>query len=272
MPTSRRAFTLVELLVVIAIIGILLALLLPAVQAAREAARRMHCKNNLKQIGLAFQNYHDTYRMFPWGGKNHDACCNSTIRDYWNWTYQILPYMEQQPLFDEPSDPRVYATAVADYYCPTRRPPTLYSKTSRGDYAGNSGSNTTGAAADGMLIESNRRPVSISQVRDGTSNTILIGEKHLHQTHVGGLTTCCTDNEPVVNVGWESDLFRRGSQPPLPDRSRESGFTLRFGSAHPGGINVVLVDGSVQAIAWQIEQEVFLNLCLRDDGNPIQLD
>jgi prepilin-type processing-associated H-X9-DG protein len=123
-----------------------------------------------------------------------------------------------------------------------------------------------------MLVESNRRAVKISLVRDGTSNTILVGEKHLHDTHLGGLDACCTDNEPVVNVGWESDLFRRGSQTPLPDKSNDSGFTLRFGSAHAGGVNVVMVDGSVQFVPWQVEDKVFLNLCLRADGNPVTLD
>ena len=269
----RRAFTLVELLVVVAIIGILVAILLPAVQAAREAGRRMQCQNNLKQIGLGFQGYHDSYRMFPWGGTNGPSdCCHADKREYWNWTYHILPYMEQMPLFDEASDARVYATAIPFYYCPTRRPVKVYQKTSRGDYAGNSGSNTDGTAADGMLVESNRRVVSIPTVRDGTSNTLLVGEKHVHSTHLGGLHVCCTDNEPVVNVGWESDLFRRGSQTPLPDISKDSGFTLRFGSAHASGINAVFVDGSVHGIPWNVDRKVFLNLCLRDDGEPIELD
>jgi len=267
----RRGFTLVELLVVIAIIGILVALLLPAVQAAREAARRMQCSNNLKQIGLGLQGYHDTYRMFPWGGRNHVNCCNSNVRDFWNWTYYILPYMEQQPLFDEQNTAAVYATPISFYYCPTRRPVQTYRRTSRGDYAGNSGSDTRPSAADGVFIQSNRRPVRIADIRDGTSNTIMVGEKHLHKTHLGGLDECCTDNEPVVNVGWESDLFRMGRYTPVKDELKPAGFTKRFGSAHPAGINVVLVDGSVHHIVWNVEEELFLNLCLRQDGNPVEL-
>lgn len=89
-PRRVRGFTLVELLVVIAIIGILIALLLPAVQAAREAARRSQCTNNLKQLGLALQNYHDTYLAFPFGNQNNYA-----------WTVRVLPFVEQKPLWDQ---------------------------------------------------------------------------------------------------------------------------------------------------------------------------
>jgi prepilin-type N-terminal cleavage/methylation domain-containing protein len=96
--SHRRAaaFTLVELLVTIAIIGVLVALLLPAVQAAREAARRISCSNNLKQIGLSFQNYHDTWHYFPPGGVTFGPCCNSP--SYESWPILLLPYMENNNL------------------------------------------------------------------------------------------------------------------------------------------------------------------------------
>ncbi|NLX95130.1 MAG: DUF1559 domain-containing protein [Rhodopirellula sp.] len=102
---NRRAFTLVELLVVIAIIGILIALLLPAVQAAREAARRSQCINNLKQIGLALLNYEDTFKSFPPGGvygSPGDRSTATTERQYHHtWITKILPFLEQQPLYDQ---------------------------------------------------------------------------------------------------------------------------------------------------------------------------
>ena len=94
----RRGFTLVELLVVIAIIGILVALLLPAVQAAREAARRMSCSNNLKEIGIALHNYHDTYNSLPPGKITHGPCCGTESGT--SWAISILPYLEQSGLAD----------------------------------------------------------------------------------------------------------------------------------------------------------------------------
>src|SRR5437773_558439 len=95
----RRAFTLVELLVVIAIIGVLVALLLPAVQSARESARRMSCMNNLKQIGLALHNHHDAFGTFPPGGVTNGTCCGTQSGA--TWTIYILPFIEQQMLYDK---------------------------------------------------------------------------------------------------------------------------------------------------------------------------
>ncbi|GIW92533.1 MAG: hypothetical protein KatS3mg110_0574 [Pirellulaceae bacterium] len=95
----RKGFTLVELLVVIAIIGILVSLLLPAVQAAREASRRMACSNNLKQLALAVHNYHDTYKVFPPGGITPGPCCSTPSAG--TWTLFILPFLEQQTVADQ---------------------------------------------------------------------------------------------------------------------------------------------------------------------------
>src|SRR5438067_13078670 len=95
----RRAFTLVELLVVIAIIGVLVALLLPAVQSARESARRMSCMNNLKQTGIALHNHHDSYGTFPAGGVTNGTCCSTQSGA--TWTIYILPFIEQQTLYDK---------------------------------------------------------------------------------------------------------------------------------------------------------------------------
>ena len=123
---TRRGFTLVELLVVIAIIGILIALLLPAVQAAREAARRMQCSNNMKQIGLAMHNYHDSHKALPFAC----SCCFASGRPspYATWAAMILPYMEQQPLYDrfdfrrplvDPVNDEAVKTVVPTYICPS---------------------------------------------------------------------------------------------------------------------------------------------------------
>ena len=123
----RSGFTLVELLVVIAIIGVLVALLLPAVQAAREAARRAQCQNNLRQIGLALQNYADQKNgVLPSGGVTNGPCCNSKSHE--NWAILILPHLEQQSLFsrydfkahnEDPSNDFVRRQTVATFLCPT---------------------------------------------------------------------------------------------------------------------------------------------------------
>src|SRR5687768_201165 len=98
--SSRRAFTLIELLVVIAIIGILVALLLPAVQQAREAARRTQCKNNLKQLGLALHNYHDQHKLLPPGYVSDYTTAGTDTGPGWGWAAMILPQIDQGPLFN----------------------------------------------------------------------------------------------------------------------------------------------------------------------------
>ena len=129
---TRSAFTLVELLVVIAIIGVLVALLLPAVQAAREAARRMQCTNNLKQMGLALQNYHSAHQQFPPGALIEGACCSEPSKT--GWSLEILPFMENQSLYSlyKPGltighiDHKELREAVAPgYACPSDLPQEL---------------------------------------------------------------------------------------------------------------------------------------------------
>jgi prepilin-type N-terminal cleavage/methylation domain-containing protein/prepilin-type processing-associated H-X9-DG protein len=151
---SSRAFTLVELLVVIAIIGVLVALLLPAVQAAREAARRAQCNNHLKQIGLSIQNHVSAQRIFPTGGTapNPDIANyttgprvvggggsgqpNGAPKQGLSWAYQILPYLEQGPVRQVLSTVDLKKIVISGYFCPSRRNPEVVGDTTLMDYAG----------------------------------------------------------------------------------------------------------------------------------------
>jgi prepilin-type N-terminal cleavage/methylation domain-containing protein len=276
-PRRSRGFTLIELLVVIAIIAVLIALLLPAVQQAREAARRTQCKNNLKQIGLAFHNYHDIYRVLPDGGNDTGtgwpcgACCNANNRGEWNWMYQILPQIEQANLAAVATDATIYTTPVATYFCPSRRSPGVYGTSAKSDYAGNVGdaqSSYNGA----MIRRSCRSPLDFAQFIDGTSNTMLVGEKQTNVKNFGGSGG---DNEPYVNSGWDQDEVRWGSlgnipqpdfQHPVEPPTHWSG---RFGASHAGAFNGVMVDGSVRSISYNVDAETFRRVCVRNDMQPV---
>src|SRR5687768_17050574 len=128
LPSKQRAFTLVELLVVIAIIGVLVALLLPAVQAARESARRTQCSNHLKQMGLAFQNHADTYQVLPDAGQDWGAArtkVNNVVQiapnQAWGWAYQMAPFIEQRAISELPVDTDVAKCTIKMLFCPSRR-------------------------------------------------------------------------------------------------------------------------------------------------------
>lgn len=324
--TRQGGFTLVELLVVIAIIGILVGLLLPAVQAAREAARRMQCKNNMKQIGLACHNFQDTRNFLPNGARDGDHrvpdplddCCNSQTRHGWAWSYQILSFIEQDNVYDlasEADDPAVGSSGgnsktdvVARahspvYSCPSRRRPIPYGTFYRVDYAGNAGTRGPGSVRekassglDGVIIQTDRGTVRIEQIRDGSSNTIMVGEKALHRDSFGSEGG---DNERWSNAGWDEDVVRFGAGlladgtrygiPPISDEKathQESGAWTTvtdlggiswgawhpfFGSSHPGGTNFVLADGSVRLIPETVDSEVFRRLSVSNDGEPVEM-
>ncbi len=305
---SRTAFTLVELLVVITIIGILIALLLPAVQAAREAARRMQCTNNLKQLGLACLNHEQLLGILPDGGEMYWTARNKSggvpataPKQYWGWLYQILPYMEQESLWANTSDDVVQKTPISGYFCPSRRPPKAFAcknmmtgqPTTRAmtDYAGNAGCDTTGAAGwaffgngkDGVIA---RRPdgsslrgpsVTMAAITDGSSNTMLAAEKTMNSAR---LEEVQPDDDDGYISGWDFDEVRWGYFQPQPDWSdgtSASAYTTNsfpqlraaFGSAHSNGFNSVFVDGSVQNLSYSIAMDVFKMLSTRNDGKAI---
>jgi prepilin-type N-terminal cleavage/methylation domain-containing protein len=199
---KRRGFTLVELLVVIAIIGVLVALLLPAVQAAREAARRMQCGNNLKQLGLAMQNYHDTHKKFP-GVAVFGRSGPLPQRAYHHtWCEAILPFIEQQPLYDSvdrriavygTSPQAIVSTVVPNFLCPSDtgfRNPSETHGIAVTHYVANEGwhwwqgavvpggGGGLNPSADYQGVFSGGQFTNMSKLRDGTSNTVLLAESN----------------------------------------------------------------------------------------------
>ncbi|MHC2066796.1 DUF1559 family PulG-like putative transporter [Bremerella sp. T1] len=204
MPHRRRlGFTLVELLVVIAIIGVLIALLLPAVQQAREAARRMECNNKLKQLGLALHNYHDTYGKFPAGAQMGDGKTNSCTTSGRGipWTVAILPFLELNNLYDQVdmsaefvcsnaesptsgANRNVWRTSVEAFQCPSfpgeavdKNHTNYYGVMGGGDSSlGNCQSSNVGRRfyINGILYQNSR--TNFASITDGSSNTFLIGE------------------------------------------------------------------------------------------------
>jgi len=318
---ARPAFTLVELLVVIAIIGVLIALLLPAVQAAREAARRSQCSNHLKQIGLGYHLHHDIYHACPtggnfaggvWGGADPNRAWMTPsgpaptpatgtpgiLKDQsWNWAYQILPYIEQQPLWSHPDDEFVKSTPVKIYFCPSRRQPTVFNVNLPGrtvglraqiDYAACRGITNNGDT--GISVRSNPQrstpaaenaeATRFATVTDGLSNTLLASERCIP---VGGYNFPFGPETDWYRGGWvvgwraatDSQLNLAGTSVPMldprgiPTTSTQIAASRAFGSNHPGGVNVVLADGSVRLVAFTVSPPVFINLCRRDDGNPL---
>lgn len=277
---SSRGFTLIELLVVIAIIAVLISLLLPAVQQAREAARMTQCKNQLKQIGLAVHNYHDNYRVLVDGGNDNTGatswpcgdCCNANNRGEWNWLYQIMPMIDQVNLYNVTVDSTIGKTPLPVYYCPSRRRPAIYGSWAHSDYAGNCGDGQT--AYNGAIVRrSCKPPIDFASIIDGTSNTLLIGEKQTNVKNFGGSGG---DNESYVNAGWDQDEIRHASalnatnwnpQPDFlhPDESGGAYWSERFGSSHAGGFNAVMLDGSVRTISYNVDGETFRRVCVRND-------
>jgi prepilin-type N-terminal cleavage/methylation domain-containing protein len=286
----RRGFTLIELLVVIFIIAVLIGLLLPAVQASREASRRVQCQNNLKQFGLAFLNHHDQYGYFPTGGWDW-----FTPPTYINgspaigplqkagWGFQVLPFLEQSNVWkggtgqtDQERVLTAIGTPLSVYFCPTRRPPqTLQYNDPAGEYL--SGMATVQALCDyaasnleqtGVVKQFD--PNRIADISDGTSNTLLVAEKRLNLTNLGQIQD---DDDIGYTSGWDQDTVRSTDQTPAPDfRGAEGSHAtgqFRFGSSHPGGIYAVMADGSVRFIKFTVDPRTFKLLGNKADGQIV---
>lgn len=320
---SKKAFTLVELLVVIAIIATLIGLLLPAVQSARESARRISCGNNLKQLAMAILVHESSSSRLPsngWGCLwTGEADRGSGQRQPAGWIYNVLPYMEYTTLHDlglgktgsAKSDDHMkrISSPIPAINCPTRRSGVFPfgdqpvnavkpEKVSRSDYACNGGSiytdpftpngpfwsscgngycgPTTLAEGESPRARQNFADksqhatglffvgsiIKLVQVRDGTSKTLLLAEKHIPPSGDIG------DNEFAL-CGDNHDISRWTDQTPVADNAKETGTSYtRFGSSHPSSFGTTMCDGSVRFLEYSVEPSVWISVGHRDDGGP----
>ena len=293
----RKAFTLVELLVVIAIIGVLVGLLLPAVQAAREAARRMQCSNNLKQISLALHNYHDTNRRFPPGSKYTNKM---------GYAARILPFIEQQNVYDtinwntdHNANMAVATGRIGTFLCPSGAEENSSSSSETVDgqlawtihYYGNTGPIGTnpiedeeyernkpkegkyGEVAHGGILYT-ESDIRFADITDGTSNTIAFGEMswnghegyrawHRGRVWVGGggnaAYVTSKNHKYAINIGKKTK----------DDTYKQINNNGPYGSEHPGGAQFSMCDGSVRFVADSIEHSLYLGMASRDGGEPL---
>ncbi len=278
---NRRGFTLVELLVVIAIIGILVGLLLPAVQAAREAARRCSCVNNLSQLGLAVHHYEFNAEQLPSGVINPDGPIRAEeIGQHVSWVVGILPYIEQSNAyrkFDQaagayaPVNKPVRSEQIATLTCPSNPNPSF----DRDDQAKVAWTNYAGCHHDseapinddnnGVLFLNSR--LRLSKVLDGLSQTILLGETSDMSKNLGWVSGTRSTLRNTGSLNDPSTLLQNASG--VPAEPVEPAGSLRvggFGSYHTGGAQFVFADGSSRFIASSIDPSIYKKLGNRADG------
>ncbi|MBN2291323.1 MAG: DUF1559 domain-containing protein [Pirellulales bacterium] len=311
-----------ELLVVIAIIGILIALLLPAVQAAREAARRAQCSNNLKQVGLAILNYESAFNNLPLGGLSTSGGNGFGF----SWWPRILPYAEQDKFLGMLDQEGKYGIHIGwvggDTYgghvrnrdllrdkffhfmfCPSSPlnpfvltvPEHNNANTMSATYTGIAGAadhpttkNRTTNASEGVLCSGGifimEEPVTLRDISDGTSKTIMVGEQSdWCISSTGSKVDCRADcghgfpMGPRYNESWHRAFNTTCLLYPINERSYEAagvigncGSNRPIQSAHAGGAQILFVDGSVTFLEDDIELQILYNLANRDDGNPME--
>lgn len=291
-----RGFTLVELLVVIAIIGMLVAVLLPAVQHAREAARRSHCTNNFRQIGVALANYHDAHGALPPGYISAFDGYGNDTGPGWGWAALLLPEMEQTPLHDRiefrqpieaPIQSAVRVISIPAYLCPSDSAPSIWPAVMRdalgnptqtlcqvasANYVGVFGVTEPGVNGEGVFFRDSQ--IGNHDILDGTSHTLLVGERShrwCEATWVGAVT--------------KAQLFPPAGSPAVPFIENASGMVLGhtfegppnspglecndFSSQHDEGANFAFCDGHVQFVSTFLDKRLFRALSTRAGGETI---
>lgn len=270
----RPGFTLIELIVTLAIIALLVGLLLPAVQRVREAAARAKCANNLRQIGLALHSYEAAAGNFPTG---HHSLTNPEQMPYTGWSLSTLPYLEQQPLFDQavrafarqpiPFDTLhlpVFAALVPPFQCPADERVSTIHVPERNivavaltSYVGVTGMMPD--ATSGVLYNDSR--VRMADIRDGTSNTLLVGERpppgslRLGWWYAGSGVDAQGSDGIILGVRDTAHPYFSPSGPPGPygfaaGRLTEEWDAFHFWSLHPGGAHFAFADGSVHFLRY----------------------
>lgn len=298
MRSRRHGFTLIELLVVIAIIGVLVALLLPAVQQAREAARRAQCKNNLKQIGLALHNYHDSFNMFPSGWV---GVTNGALSIYggngWGWAARILPQIDQSPLYNtlnfnlsvaDPAHLTQRTTRIPAFRCPTDigleqwtindDSNVALSPLATANYVGVFGTSNmddcvTGTAGswplptaypqcggEGTFFHNSR--IRLSDMSDGASNTFVVGE---HKSVPSFTPQWYSTWAGVIPNGVEAIQRILGTTDHTPNHP--SNHPDDFSSHHVGGAHFVFGDGSVKFIMTNVDLNHYQSMATRSKGD-----
>ena len=284
---SAQAFTLIELLVVIAIIAILIALLLPAVQQAREAARRTQCKNNLLQIGLAIHNYEMAHEVLPSGTINlKGPIVNNDVTGYhMNWLAQIMPYLDEPVLYqhidfdlsvyaDEQEKAREYV--VRSLSCPsspvsftvTSPHPQIIGQVFNSSYAGCYNDIEVPIDIDNNGVFFLNSSIRYNEIRDGSSNTIFVGEKFDAPSQFGWMsgTRATLRNASSINKGAIKPFSGAAPNPLAGDNAGTNG---GFGSYHTGGAQFLFGDGSVRFLTQNIGTKVLNALGNRHDGTLV---
>ncbi len=294
---KHRGFTLIELLVVIAIIAVLVGLLLPAIQKVREAANNASCKNNLKQIGIALQNYHDRNGAFPPGYISMTKTDGTDGGPGWGWASQILDDVEQGTLGQQidftkglpMAPPAVVAQLVKTYVCPSDPLKTPFPvnanngqsvQVAQANYVAMFGDGAiipspTGGIGDGVFYRNSH--TRIADILDGTSNTVLVGERSGNlalATWTAALPgakvppgtpgiTAPSGPAPVLVLGHTGTV----ASPSLPNSTLTD--VAAFRSHHPGGVNFAFGDGSVRLVPFSIDPASWIGLGTRAGGEVI---